>query len=143
MKAHQQVRFIASPEVYYSLNDIVAWLCNEQVLTSKQGRRFFHCVCQYTNLELAEAYRTNTVFEHLIPIILPTRDYFIHWIVWANLLMLLPDATGRHFKVHELNVLLDEPDSIPNYPELFLNIDPVLVDDEGHQLSDREQFGLV
>ncbi len=121
------IRFINPDNIYYSLDDVVNWLCDEQVITKRQGRSFtYHCY-QYITNELAKAYRTKAVFSHLVPIILPFGDYFINWIVWANLLILLPELAGRHAKVHELNLLLDDPESIHTHPALFKNLDLIPV----------------
>lgn len=121
------IRFINPENAYYSLDDVAAWLCSEQVLTSRQSTLFIYQSYKYMSAELAKAYKVKTGFNHLVPVILPFSDYFINWIVWANLLILLPEVAGRHHKVHELNLLLDDPESVYLHPALFRNLDLIPV----------------
>lgn len=121
------IRFINPENAYYSLDDVAAWLCREQVLTRRQSTVFIYQCYKYMSAELAKAYKAKPVFNYLVPVILPFSDYFINWLVWANLLILLPGVAGRHHKVHELNLLLDDPESVYQYPTLFINLDQIPV----------------
>ena len=117
------IRFINPKNIYYSLGDVINWLRDEQVLTSKQCQLFSYRCYKYVSTELAKAYTNKTIFSHQVPVILPFEDYFINWVIWANLLILLPEEASRHSQVHYLNLLLDDPDSVHTHPALFKNME--------------------
>lgn len=106
------IRYLNTDDVYYSLNDVNSWLVRERILTKEQGQAFGFQCRGYIAKKLAIAYERQCVYQHLEPIVLPLNDYFIHWIVWANLLIMLPGETGKHRKVHNLNLLLGNPETI-------------------------------
>lgn len=124
------IRYIAIDEVYYSLTDVANWLVKEGLLTKEQANGFlFTCKAQLA-AKLADAYQRQSVYQHLQPIVLPLDDYFIHWIVWAKLLILLPSEISRHRKVHTLHLLLDNPDTVYLFPETKYDISLVCLDDQ-------------
>ena len=106
------IRYLNTDDVYYSLNDVNSWLIRERILTKEQGQEFGFRCRGYIARKLAIAYERQCVYQHLEPIVLPLNDYFIHWIVWANLLLLLPSDTGKHRRVHHLNMLLGNPETV-------------------------------
>lgn len=124
------IRYISIDEVYYSLTDVTNWLLKEGLLTKGQGDSFlFTCKAQLAT-KLADAYQRQCVYQHLQPIVLPLDDYFVHWIVWAKLLVLLPSEIARHRKVHTLHLLLDNPDTVYLFPEIRYDIILVCLNDQ-------------
>lgn len=124
------IRYLNTNDVYYSLNDVTRWLVNERILTKEQSTTFgFRCRA-YITKKLAIAYERQCVYQHLEPIVLPLNDYFIHWIVWANLLILLPDETGKHRKVHNMNLLLGNPETVYLRNEMKAGIQLVCLNDK-------------
>lgn len=105
------IRYLNAQDVYFSLNDVSSWLYRQGVLTKSQSHIFSADCKKYVSDRLSNAYEQKRVYHHLEPVIFPYNDYFIHWIVWANLLTLLPESTGRHRKVHYLNMLVGDPDA--------------------------------
>ncbi|MFD2934564.1 hypothetical protein [Spirosoma flavum] len=124
------IRYLIPDAVYYSLNDVTNWLLHEGVLTKDQSSSFnFRCRA-YVAKKLAIAYQEQYVDEYVEPIILPLNDYFIHWIVWANLLMLLPTEAGKHPKVDFINLLLDDVEMISVQTERQNGIELVCLNDK-------------
>jgi hypothetical protein len=124
------VRFLMTEEAHYSLKDVTNWLTKQAVLTNEQGQLFsFRCRAHVAQ-KLANAYEEYFVLSHLEPIILPNHDYFIHWIVWANLLRLLPGETGKHPKVDYLNLLLDNPETVYLQPQMKYGIKLVCLNNQ-------------
>lgn len=117
------IRYMNAEEVYFSLNDVADLLTDDGILTSRQNK-VFRVQCQgYVSRELAKAYKNKHVCDSLQPIILPGSDYFVHHLVWAALLMLLPKAAAQQRKINYLNFMLSEPDSIYRYPSTFKAVD--------------------
>ena len=124
------IRYISSDEVYYSLTDVTNWLMKERLLTRDQSDAFIFSCKTHMATRLADAYQRQCVYHHLQPIVLPFDDYFIHWIVWAKLLVLLPREIAKHPKVNTLYLLLDNPDTVYLFPETKYNIPLVCLDDQ-------------
>lgn len=124
------IRYLNTEDVYYSLNDVTKWFINERILTKDQSYAFGYACRAYITKKLANAYENQCVYQHLEPIVLPINDYFIHWIIWANLLMLLPGDTGNHRKVHHLNLLLGNPETVYLHSEGKVGIDLVCLNDK-------------
>jgi hypothetical protein len=124
------IRYLTKDDIYYSLNDVSNWLNQQAILTPEQRDQFNYNCRAYMAAALDHAYKEQRVFSYIEPIILPVQDYFIHWIIWANLLMLLPDSSGKHPHVHRLNLLLDNPESVQALPEMKTNIKLVCVNDQ-------------
>ena len=124
------IRYLNMNNVYYSLNDVTNWLIKERILTKEQGQLFgFRCRA-YIAKKLDKAYEHQCVYDHLEPIVLPLNDYFVHWIVWSNLLLLLPGETGKHYKVHKMNILLGNPETVYLRSEIRSGIDLVCLNDK-------------
>lgn len=124
------IRYLIKEDVYYSLNDVTKWLTKEQLLTRKEGQSFMFRCKSHMITRLADAYEHDRVYQHLEPIILPLSDYFVHWIVWAKLLILLPVETRTHHKVDALTLLLDNPETVYLRPEPRSGIDLVCLDEQ-------------
>lgn len=124
------IRYLVKDDVYYSLNDVTKWLVKEQILTVKQSQLFsFQCKTHVVG-KLADAYEQDRVYQHQEPIILPLNDYFVHWIVWAKLLILLPVEIRSHRKVDAITVLLDNPATVYQRSEPSSGVDLVCLDDQ-------------
>ena len=124
------IRYLTVDEVYYSLNDVSKWLVLEQLLTKDESEIFkFQCKAHVVK-KLSNAYEEQCVYQHLEPIVLPINDYFVHWIVWADLLLLLPGDVGRHRRVHTLNLLLGNPETVYLHPQKKNGITLVRLNDK-------------
>lgn len=124
------IRYLNTEDVYYSLNDITKWFVQERILTKEQSSLFAYQCRAYIVKKLASAYERQCVYQHLEPIVLPINDYFIHWIVWANLLIMLPEEAGRHRKVHTMNLLLGNPETVYSRSETKGGISLVCMNDK-------------
>ncbi|GAB2538391.1 hypothetical protein [Spirosoma aerophilum] len=124
------IRYLTKDDVYYSLNDVTNWLYQQDILTNDQREQFNFKCRAYMAATLDNAYKEQRVFNHVEPVILPIQDYFIHWIIWANLLMLLPEDAGKHPYVHRLNLLLDNPETVYIFSEVKPGIKLVCLDDQ-------------
>ncbi|GAB3641164.1 hypothetical protein [Spirosoma arcticum] len=124
------IRYLIKDDVYYSLNDVTKWLVKEQLLTNKQSQSFaFQCKTHVVG-KLADAYEQDQVYQHQEPIILPLNDYFVHWIVWAKLLILLPVEVRTHRKVDAITLLLDNPATVYQRAESGSGVNLVCMDDQ-------------
>ncbi|WP_080240396.1 hypothetical protein [Spirosoma rigui] len=122
------IRYINNEDVYYSLDDVTKWLKRQNLLTSTEAH-FFTTRCRaHVISKLADAYNQQCIYQHLEPIVLPLNDYFIHWIVWAKLLILLPETVRTHRKVEQISLLLDNPETVYVRSSLRGNINLVRID---------------
>ena len=106
------IRYINEEDVYYSLNDVTNWLKSQRLLTNTEAHYFTTKCRAHVISKLADAYNQQCIYQHLEPIVLPMNDYFIHWIVWAKLLILLPESIRTHHKVEQISLLLDNPETV-------------------------------